>query len=135
MLPGKNRSKIVVAIARGCGLALLLAVYVLGSSNIYVHGFLSHHPLPDQHAAEVENDPCHISLYHQERDGGCEHDTHLVAIEKCAFCHLAFQSLHFFTLPLQADNFVKVTDLHPTDDHFGSSAAERPLSARAPPFA
>jgi hypothetical protein len=75
---------------------LFLFLYLLGSSRIEsFHGlFLQHNP-PELHASEQEADPCHRSIYHQERSGACEHSTHIIDNHKCSVCDSQCHSAQF----------------------------------------
>lgn len=65
-----------------CALAIF---YLIGSANVEVfHKIFHEHESPELHTAEIENDPCHVSVYHQERSEGCDHRTHLVKKSKCS---------------------------------------------------
>lgn len=69
----------------------LLFLYFLGSSGIeFPHKFFHEDVL---HTAQDESDPCHLTLYHQQRDGGCEHTSHFVEEGTCALCDIQFQSI------------------------------------------
>lgn len=67
----------------------LLFLYFLGSSGIEsIHKFF--HEEVVLHTAEDESDPCHLTLYHQQRDGSCDHTSHFVEKEKCSLCGIQF---------------------------------------------
>jgi len=69
----------------------LLFLYFLGSSRIEsLHKFF--HEDVVLHTAQDESDPCHLRLYHQQIDGGCDHTSHFVAEEKCSLCDIQFHS-------------------------------------------
>lgn len=71
---------------------IILFFYVIG--NIpppFFHSLVYVHDSVVSHAAEQEKDACHVSLYHEGRDGSCEHKTHLVKVEKCSLFHPVLQ--------------------------------------------
>lgn len=86
-----SKGKIVRAtcqLAKGWAVISLLFLYVLGSSNIEsFHSLFHEHEATVLHTEQNEADPCHIALYHQERDGGCHHDSHLIKEDNCSLCH------------------------------------------------
>jgi hypothetical protein len=68
-------------------LALVMAMaYLLGSVSFEsLHKLVADHPVIE-HTQEHEQDPCHITLFHNERAGGCEHSTHLAEVDTCTLC-------------------------------------------------
>ncbi len=69
----------------------LLFLYFLGSSRIEsLHKLF--HKEEVAHSSLDESDPCHITLYHQQRDGGCDHTSHFVKEDKCSLCDIQFNS-------------------------------------------
>lgn len=76
-------------LTKGWAVIALLFLYLLGSANVEsCHSFFHRHEASVIHTEQNETDPCHITLYHQERDGGCHHDSHFVNEEKCSLCHV-----------------------------------------------
>ncbi len=81
---------------------LLAVVYFAGALQLSrVHSLLHSHDAVVTHSHEQEEDPCHRFIYHNDNTGGCHHDSHIVANEKCATCDLAFQT-GVATLPVSA---------------------------------
>jgi hypothetical protein len=66
--------------------ALLLLTYLTGSFPLAIVHSADDHAVHVDHSAEAESDPCHISAYHKERAGGCEHRTHLDVDQSCMLC-------------------------------------------------
>jgi hypothetical protein len=119
---------------RGLLAALLLAVYATGAIGID----LFHHSLHDHsdkalHTEEAEKDPCHLSIYHLDKEDGCDHKTHLTKAEKCKYSHVVFQSNQLLvhpttTKPSFADCFT------PSFYHFCvEETSSLTLSLRGPP--
>lgn len=77
-----------IRLAKRWTVVSLLLLYALGSSNFqFFHSLLHEHLATELHTDQNEADPCHITLYHQDRDGGCDHDSHIVKHESCSLCH------------------------------------------------
>jgi hypothetical protein len=72
-----------------CFAILLLAFYIIGNTQIEaIHGFFHSHGSSITHSSEQENDPCHRTIYHDDKSYGCEHRSHLTRVEKCVLCHI-----------------------------------------------
>jgi len=69
----------------------LVFLYFIGSSRIESIHKIFHKDVV-LHTATDESDPCHLTLYHQQRDGGCEHTSHFVEKERCSLCGIQFHS-------------------------------------------
>ncbi len=73
--------------------ALMLAVYATGAIGVdFFHHSLHDHAGQVVHTEEAETDPCHLSIYHQDREDGCEHKAHITKADKCKYSHVVFQS-------------------------------------------
>lgn len=66
--------------------AVLLLTYLTGSVPLAIVHSAGDHAVHVDHSAEAEADPCHISAYHKERAGGCEHRMHLDVDQSCKLC-------------------------------------------------
>ena len=64
---------------------LLLVVYIAGNTG---YGLFHEHERFLAHSTEEENDPCHRSIYHFEKNNACKHQSHFSKNEKCGQCHL-----------------------------------------------
>jgi hypothetical protein len=64
---------------------LLLTLYCLGTMpSALIHDiFHEHHEVT--HSASDEADPCHRTIYHQDADKGCRHESHFMSSEQCKF--------------------------------------------------
>lgn len=95
MLISRKIAKATNGFLKTCYVILLLFPYLLASSNINsFHDLVHTHPTSELHATVDESDPCHISVYHQGRWGGCDHDTHLINEDKCSLCDSELTSTH-----------------------------------------
>lgn len=75
---------------------LLLLFLALGASEISsVHNLIHKKETAELHTALNETDPCHISVYHYQRNTGCDHDAHLIKEDTCSFCDLQLPSSYF----------------------------------------
>lgn len=73
----------------------LLLLYGIGNIPVeVVHQFVHAHSTAVAHTVKAEHDPCHIRLYHGERAGRCDHQKHLVKLEKCSLCHAIVHKDH-----------------------------------------
>ena len=83
MLMSKSK---VTALGSFVTLALLL-LYSVSSLRIdSVHQLFHAENVTELHSAEKENDPCHKNIYHQQKESGCEHKSHITENSKCSFC-------------------------------------------------
>ncbi len=87
MASKRKIARTVLTLLKGWAVISLLFLYLLGSFNVEsFHSLFHQHEATVLHTEQNEADHCHITLYHQERDGGCNHDSHLVNEEKCSIC-------------------------------------------------
>lgn len=84
-----NRTKAIRILFQASRITLALAmvlVYLLSSVSFEsLHQLVTDHPVIE-HTLEHEQDPCHITLFHDERAGGCEHTTHVAEVDTCTLC-------------------------------------------------
>jgi len=75
-------------LAKSSAVIALLFLYVLGSSNIEsFHNLFHGKEAKTLHTELNEADPCHVSVFHQERDSDkCHHSAHLIKEDKCSLC-------------------------------------------------
>lgn len=114
---------------------LLLALYLIGNAPVeVVHQFFHAHDVGVNHTEEQENDPCHRTIYHAEKQDGCVHKSHFTKVEKCKHCHVI---IHVDQLTF-SDHSIEYI---PSDFTHGEIAISGSLSeiivhlpARAPPF-
>jgi hypothetical protein len=84
----KNRIKLVPGI-RVLVIAPFLFLYAIGLQINSIHHFLhSEHENAALHTAAAENDPCHRSIYHHEKEA-CKHRSHLYQSETCELCQIS----------------------------------------------
>lgn len=123
-------------LAKSCTVILLLFLYVLGASNIEsFHSLFHEQEATVLHSEQNDANPCHITLYHQDRDGGCHHDSHLVKEDKCSFCHVQLHNAQIaevsaiilpvtFCVVSSSNSF----DLHVEGINFRSAGRAPPVS-------
>lgn len=84
-----NRTKAIRSIFQAGRISLALVmvwVYLMGSISFEsLHKLVADHPVIE-HTQEQELDPCHITLFHDESAGGCEHTTHVSEVDNCTLC-------------------------------------------------
>jgi hypothetical protein len=91
MRSGRKVGRNIFKLLKGSIVISLLFLYFLGSSKIEsLHKFF--HEDVVLHTAQDESDPCHLTLYHPQRDQGCDHTSHFVQDEKCSLCDIQFHS-------------------------------------------
>lgn len=113
---------------------LLLGLYLTG--NVQVESFhqFFHSLEKALHSSEQEKDPCHRAIYHEAKNEGCNHKTHVTAVKNCPLCHVVpFNDQHFAIgqSPLSAELFCSFFILCIESIH---SDILYDLPARAPPF-
>ena len=80
-----------------------ILLYIIGSVEIEsIHGLSHESDHAEIHTIESESDPCHVSLYHQERSGACDHEAHISKNNTCSFCDAQLHQSHLF-LSLNGD--------------------------------
>lgn len=91
--------------------AFLLLLYITGNVQFESFHQVFHSLEKSLHSSEQEKDPCHRAIYHDTKDEGCDHKTHVTAVKKCPLCHVVpfndqyiFASTSFQSVPLQ-NNF------------------------------
>lgn len=113
---------------------LLLFLYVLG--NVQVESFhqVFHSLEKALHSSEQEKDPCHRAIYHDEKENGCDHDTHLTAVKTCPMCHVVpFNDQYFIVATSRVSPVISDT----VAEHFVSGEQiifSLSLPSRAPPI-
>lgn len=110
-------------------------VYLLGSLSFEsLHKLVADHPVIE-HTQEHEQDPCHITLFHDERAGGCEHTTHVAEADNCTLCDHSLPVL-LALLPEVLATPVCITDVAETKIITNSKeGVTHYTSGRAPPRA
>lgn len=70
--------------------SILVLLFLYTAGNVQLESFHSvFHSLEKAlHSAEQEKDPCHRAIYHDAKDEGCDHKTHVTAVKKCPLCHV-----------------------------------------------
>lgn len=75
---------------------LLLGTYLAGISPELAHAVIHDHSHGTLHTPATEKDPCHRSIYHHDKESGCDHEAHITSTEKCN-CNIAFQPTQLTT--------------------------------------
>jgi hypothetical protein len=114
---------------------LLLVLYIASSSNLEIlHSIVHEHDIAIAHSEEQEKDPCHRLVYHNDKQAGHHHDSHLFVPDKCKLCAVAFHGDQTI-LPNLASIKVKFWSKHfdfykrSLDSYWAIIS-----SSRAPPF-
>ena len=112
---------------------LLLLLYLTGNVQLESFHKVFHSFEQALHSSDEEKDPCHRAIYHDSKQEGCDHKTHVTAVKKCPLCHIAplnekhISVSHTFESFSSSFNFKEFSISIPIIEISGS------LSARAPP--
>jgi len=110
----------------------LLLLYFIGSSRIESFHKLFHEN-ESVHSAQVERDPCHIKVFHQQKDGGCDHTSHYVKEDKCALCDIQFHSNTLAEVEIIVLPFTFNTVCTPNSSAISIEGVSYQFEGRAPP--
>lgn len=131
------RKKSVVKGLKTFSAILLLIIYLIANTQVEtLHELLHTHAQDDVvvHTTEKEKDPCHRTLYHREKNNGCEHDSHFVKVQKCSLWHVL---VHSDQIALQDSSIELFKHSFAIPDEFVSvqlTGIENNLPSRAPPI-
>jgi hypothetical protein len=121
--------------ARILAVGLLAAAYIIGNSPGEALHKLFHNQETVVHTVDQEKDSCHRTIYHQEKEDGCEHKSHVCKVEKCNLCHalshidqIVISDSTFEFISIDGEILSKLISLH-------LSFGDTNLPARAPPVA
>ena len=90
---------------------LLLALLVIGKVPFeFLHRTLHDHDRVDLHTPLQEKDPCHQTIYHNQKNS-CHHSTHLTTSPSCAWCTLTISNDPWIN-PLLPTGTVLITAIH-----------------------
>lgn len=84
--------------------SLLLILCIAGTSQLEIlHSLVHNHVSHVTHVFGQKLDECDVSIYFNDVENGCHHDSHLVVSDKCDMCDLVYQgdqtilTSHFFS--------------------------------------
>ena len=131
---GVKSTSSLKSMLKAYSVVLLLLLYIVGSSRIEsIHQLFVQHSPPVLHAVAQEADPCHRSIYHQERSSDCKHSKHFVDNHKCSMCDSQMHTAQIF----QSDDVLVTSFLIPNISTPARSTAASEFysyfSGRAPP--
>jgi hypothetical protein len=113
---------------------ILATAYIIGNSPGEALHKLFHNQETVVHTVDQEKDSCHRTIYHQEKEDGCKHKSHISKVDKCTLCH-ALSHIDQIAISDSTCEFIS-TDVDITSriipHHF--SFADTNLPARAPPL-
>jgi hypothetical protein len=91
---------------------LLLALYAAAALKVdSIHELLHAREFAELHSIEQENNPCHKSIYHQEAERGCEHQSHITENTKCPLCEYSSSADELLTCQRADSDEVVTTSL------------------------
>lgn len=83
----RNKKYRLNRLFRDFSLLALLILYSAASLRVdSLHQFFHAEEIVELHSLEHESDPCHKSIYHQQSEKGCHHQSHLSSNTKCPLC-------------------------------------------------
>ena len=112
---------------------LLLLLYLTG--NVQVESFHKAFHSFEQalHSSDEEKDPCHRAIYHDSKQKGCDHKTHVTAVKKCPLCHIVPLNEKHIAVSHSFESFFSTSDFATFSFSFTVTEISGNLSARAPP--
>ena len=113
---------------------LLLLFYLTG--NVQVESFhkVFHSFEQALHSSEEEKDPCHRAIYHDAKQKGCDHKTHVTAVKKCPLCHIVPLNEKHIAVSHSFESFSAPTNFEQLSTSIQVAEVSGGLSARAPPI-
>src|SRR5687768_6400349 len=114
--------------------SLLLLLYLAG--NVQVESFhkVFHSFEQALHSSDQEKDPCHRAIYHDSKQEGCDHKTHVTAIKKCPLCHIVPLNEKHIAVSHIFESFSSPSDFEKFSFSILITELSGNLSARAPPI-
>lgn len=112
---------------------LLLLLYLAGATGIDSFHRLFHESEVELHNTAHEKDACHKKIYHNEKEKGCEHRTHLAESKKCLLCDLSFHADHIATITDEISTPVFSNEQQSSTPTIAVTCSILHLPARAPP--
>lgn len=113
---------------------LLLSAYAIGFIQVQLlHEAFHADKYALIHSAAHEKDPCHRTIYHDEKESSCEHKLHITNVEKCSLCSSIVHN-EYLTFADSPHEFAKIVD----SQYAGLAFPNLPvhstlLPSRAPP--
>jgi len=122
--------------AKVLAVVVLAVAYIIGNSpDEALHKLFHNQEVTVVHTIDQEKDSCHRTIYHQEKEDGCKHKSHISKVDKCNLCH-ALSHIDQFAISGSTCEFI-LTDVESTgkltSHHL--SLFKTNLPARAPPIA
>lgn len=131
----KKIVKTYLNIAKILAAVLLAAAYIIGNSPGEALHKLFHNQETVVHTVDQEKDSCHRTIFHQEKEDGCKHKSHISKVEKCTLCH-ALSHIDQIAISDSTCEFISTDEEVAgkiVSHHF--SLTDSNLPARAPPVA
>jgi hypothetical protein len=113
--------------------SFLLLLYLAGNVHLQSFHEAFHSLEKSLHSVEQEEDPCHRAIYHEVKNDGCDHKTHVTEIKQCPLCHVVPINVQHFEPTNSFQTFKGLSDFI---DHLPSTVVVDHLidvPARAPP--
>ena len=126
-IPGKNQpTRIFSAL-------LLLLLYLTGNVQVESLHRVLHSFEQALHSTEQEKDPCHRAIYHDAKQKGCDHKTHVTAVKKCPLCHIVPLNDKHIAVSHRFESFTSPSNFEQLSVSILVAEISGGLSARAPP--
>jgi hypothetical protein len=133
MFFSNRKHNILVRRLQSLAVLLLLLVYVAANVEFEALHQELHTDHHISHTEADEQDPCHLSLYHQDVKEGCHHHAHFTVAKKCPLCHVSATTEKIATtLPVFVDH--AIPPLHVSINFISATqASPQLLLSRGPP--
>jgi hypothetical protein len=86
------------------------------------------------HSSEEEKDPCHRAIYHDAKQQGCDHKTHVTSVKKCPLCHIVPLNEKHIAVSHNFESFSSPSNFEQLSISIQVAEGSGGLSARAPPI-
>ena len=112
----------------------LLLIYLASSIRLgSIHQLFHAEKITELHTVEKETDPCHKSIYHHQKEKGCEHKSHITQNTKCPFCEHNANSKTILDAQFLLSDYIKPTELILSFQRENLSFFNSQTQGRSPP--
>jgi hypothetical protein len=113
---------------------VLLLLYLVGNVQLESFHKVFHSFEQALHSSDQEKDPCHRAIYHDSRQEGCDHKTHVTAVKKCPLCHITPLNEKHIAVTHAVEYFSSSQVFETVSLSISILEVAGNLSARAPPI-
>lgn len=114
----------------------LLVIYAAGTISVdLLHHVVHDDTHSESHSEVAEQDPCHTTLFHNNKTTGCDHKTHVTAPPKCKYSHVVFKSLQVIVITSPAKEVLSGSPVQFVYRFFVIESTRHTQPLRGPPVA